>query len=111
MHADDLPVTEALSHALLTWQARQWAHLPVSRMASTGTDNALYRIGNGLVLRIPRLRHRGHAGPEMGCEFGIFDWREGEVATPQNIASVTERGGLCGGGPQNTRISSSALLA
>ncbi|ALV30589.1 aminoglycoside phosphotransferase family protein [Pannonibacter phragmitetus] len=117
MHADDLPVTDALIHALLTQQAPQWAHLPVSRVASAGTDNALYRIGEDLVLRIPRrrsavelvtkeldwlphlaplpltiprLRTRGHAGPEMGCEFGIFDWMEGEVATPQNIASVTE---------------------
>ncbi|MEH0069079.1 hypothetical protein V6L77_00195 [Pannonibacter sp. Pt2-lr] len=53
MHADDLPVTDALIHALLARQAPQWAQLPLSRVASTGTDNALYRIGEDLVLRIP----------------------------------------------------------
>lgn len=31
-----------------------WAHLPLTRIESAGTDNALYRLGPELAVRLPR---------------------------------------------------------
>jgi aminoglycoside phosphotransferase (APT) family kinase protein len=117
MHKDDLPVTDALIRELLAKHTPHWADQPLHRVNSSGTDNALYRIGNGLVLRVPRresaallvskeldclprldglplaipkLRYRGHVNLGMDCEFGIFDWMEGDIATPENIADVDD---------------------
>ena len=33
----------------------QWAHLPLIRVPSAGTDNAMYRLGADLVVRLPRM--------------------------------------------------------
>ena len=47
----------------LTWhgvywsQHPQWAGLPIERVSSAGTDNAIYRMGDDLALRLPRI-HR-----------------------------------------------------
>src|SRR2546430_12451941 len=34
-------------------QQPQWAHLPIRHVSSTGTDNAMYRLGNDMVVRLP----------------------------------------------------------
>ena len=36
-------------------QFPQWAGLPVTRVPSAGTDNAMYRLGHALVARLPRI--------------------------------------------------------
>jgi len=115
MHPDDLTLTDADIHALLTEHAPQWATLPLLHVDSSGTDNAMFRIGSELVLRVPRrrsavallskeldwlthldglplkiptLRYRGHVAPEIDREFGIFDWIHGDTATPEAIADA-----------------------
>jgi aminoglycoside phosphotransferase (APT) family kinase protein len=55
MHADEVPTDVPLVRRLLAAQFPEWAGLPVERVASTGTDNALYRLGDELVARLPRL--------------------------------------------------------
>ncbi len=40
---------------LLLAQFPQWADLPIRRVASSGTDNALYRLGDEMVVRLPRI--------------------------------------------------------
>ncbi|HEY0123939.1 MAG TPA: aminoglycoside phosphotransferase family protein [Rhizobium sp.] len=113
MQDDDIPIDEALIRHLLSEQAHQWADLPLRRIASSGTDNALFRLGDELVLRLPRresaaallkkeldwlphinglplevpiLRFRGYADLGLDCEFGIFDWMDGHIATSENIS-------------------------
>jgi aminoglycoside phosphotransferase (APT) family kinase protein len=54
MHQDDLPVSDVLIRDLLARHVPQWVDQTLQRVTSSGTDNALYRIGDGLVLRIPR---------------------------------------------------------
>src|SRR2546430_2837559 len=34
-------------------QQPQWAPLPIRHVSSTGTDNAMYRLGNDMVVRLP----------------------------------------------------------
>src|SRR3954453_15721667 len=53
MHANELHTDAALVRRLVVSQLAQWASLPIERLASSGTDNALYRLGDGLVVRLP----------------------------------------------------------
>jgi aminoglycoside phosphotransferase (APT) family kinase protein len=55
MHADELPVDAALVRSLLEEQFPEWAGLRVERVPSFGTDNALYRLGDQMVVRLPRI--------------------------------------------------------
>ena len=55
MHADEVLVDTDLVHALLTDQFPRWADLPLTPVASTGTDNAMVRLGDDLVARLPRV--------------------------------------------------------
>jgi aminoglycoside phosphotransferase (APT) family kinase protein len=55
MHEHELPTDAALVRRLLAAQFPQWAGLPVEPLASSGTVNALYRLGDDLVVRLPRL--------------------------------------------------------
>jgi aminoglycoside phosphotransferase (APT) family kinase protein len=53
MHADQIESDVGLVRSLLGAQFPQWADLSVEAVASTGTDNALYRLGRDLVARLP----------------------------------------------------------
>ncbi|MEV7601540.1 aminoglycoside phosphotransferase family protein [Kitasatospora sp. NPDC089797] len=55
MHADELDIDEALVRRMVAGQFPQWAGLPVERVDSAGTSNAMYRLGAELVVRIPRI--------------------------------------------------------
>lgn len=112
-HPDEIPTDEAFARRVLREQAPQWADLPLHRIASSGTDNAIYRLGDRLALRmprrpsavpllakeldwlshmaglplaVPRLRFRGRAALGIAFDFGILDWMDGQTATPQQIA-------------------------
>ena len=53
MHAGQLDVTTRLVEGLIREQFPDWQQLPVRPVASHGTVNALFRIGDGLVARFP----------------------------------------------------------
>lgn len=53
MHDDQIHSDEAVVRALLREQLPRWADLPVEPVASTGTDNALFRLGDAMVARLP----------------------------------------------------------
>jgi aminoglycoside phosphotransferase (APT) family kinase protein len=54
MHADEVEIDAALVRRLLAAQIPRWAHLPVERATSSGTDHAIYRLGDTLAVRLPR---------------------------------------------------------
>ncbi|MEB2843181.1 phosphotransferase [Rhizobiales bacterium RZME27] len=114
MHDDDIFLPETLVRQLIADHTPQWSHLACERLASSGTDNALYRLGDDLLLRLPRrresvaatakeldwlphmqglplavpdLRYRGKADVGQSIDFGIFDWLEGDLATPDKISN------------------------
>ena len=45
MHQDEVLVDDGTVRALLRDQCPSWAHLRLSRVADSGTDNAIYRLG------------------------------------------------------------------
>ncbi|KFI28384.1 phosphotransferase [Haematobacter massiliensis] len=115
MATDELPVDARSVARLLQAQAPEWADRPVVRLASTGTDNAIFRLGEDLLVRLPRqqsavallkkeldwlphlrglpldipaLRFRGKT--DGGLDFGIFDWMAGEIASAERLADPGE---------------------
>jgi aminoglycoside phosphotransferase (APT) family kinase protein len=55
MHADELEIDIPLVRRLLADQFPELAGLPLEPVASPGTDNAIYRLGSDLALRLPRI--------------------------------------------------------
>jgi aminoglycoside phosphotransferase (APT) family kinase protein len=55
MHDDEVDTDPDLVRRLLTAQHPQWADLPIERVRSAGTDNAMYRLGDELAVRLPRI--------------------------------------------------------
>ena len=53
MHDDQIPSDVEVLRELLREQRPEWAELPIEPVASTGTDNALFRIGDDKVARLP----------------------------------------------------------
>ena len=56
MHEDELDVDEALVRRLLAGQFPHWSGMTLRRVEPSGTDNAIFRLGDELSVRLPR-RH------------------------------------------------------
>jgi aminoglycoside phosphotransferase (APT) family kinase protein len=55
MHPGELPIDEPLVRTLLAEQFPQWSELPLALVEPWGTVNAIYRLGDDLSVRLPRL--------------------------------------------------------
>lgn len=55
MHEGEVDVDGDLVRRLLAGQFPQWAGMPVDAVESTGTVNAIYRLGAELCVRLPRV--------------------------------------------------------
>lgn len=55
MHAGEVDIDERLVERLLAAQFPHLADLPISAVQSTGTVNAIYRLGDQLCARLPRV--------------------------------------------------------
>jgi aminoglycoside phosphotransferase (APT) family kinase protein len=55
MHADEVNTDPSLVRRLLADQLPQWADLPIEPVESSGTDNAIYRLGQHMAARLPRV--------------------------------------------------------
>jgi aminoglycoside phosphotransferase (APT) family kinase protein len=54
MHPDEIEIDISLVRRLLAGQFPKWARLSLEPVVPLGTDNALYRLGDDLVVRLPR---------------------------------------------------------
>ena len=71
MHADEVDTDASLVRRLLAAQFPQWADLPIEPVPSAGTDNALYRLGDDMAVRLPRIalgRRAGGEGARVAAE-------------------------------------------
>jgi aminoglycoside phosphotransferase (APT) family kinase protein len=55
MHPGEVLTSDELVRHLLKTQFPVWADMPITRVPSAGTDNALYRLGDDMVVRLPRI--------------------------------------------------------
>lgn len=56
MHADEININTALVRQLLANQFKDWANLPLQVIHPEGTDNAMYKLGDDKVVRLPRTK-------------------------------------------------------
>jgi aminoglycoside phosphotransferase (APT) family kinase protein len=56
MHPDELEIDETLVRRLLLEQFPAWSDLRLDRVEPAGTDNAIFRLGDGLAVRLARRR-------------------------------------------------------
>lgn len=65
---DEVSTDVALVRRLVAVQFPDWASLPIEPVPSSGTDNALYRLGEDMVVRLPRI-HSAVDGEERAREW------------------------------------------
>lgn len=51
----DLGIDLALVRRLVATRFPQWSALPAEPVQSAGTDNAIYRLGDNMTVRLPRV--------------------------------------------------------
>jgi aminoglycoside phosphotransferase (APT) family kinase protein len=56
MHFDEIDIDLALVRRLIAAQFPQWTGLPLKPVNSAGTDNAIFRLGDDMAVRLPRIR-------------------------------------------------------
>lgn len=66
LHHDEYVVDVVQAQALVAAQFPAWAALPVVPVASQGTDNTIFRLGERLALRFPRV---AWAAPQVPIEY------------------------------------------
>jgi aminoglycoside phosphotransferase (APT) family kinase protein len=114
MHIDEVDTDVSLVGRLLAEQFPRWADLPIEPVRSAGTDNAIYRLGDDMAVRLPRIpaatgqvdkEHRwlpsfapllplaipaplakGTPGERYPWHWSVYRWLEGENATNERIA-------------------------
>ena len=110
MHEGEIEIDRALVRELISTQFPQWADLPISPVPSMGTDNALFRVGDSLQARLPRIDwaidniekeftwlpqiapfisvpittplHIGNPVEQYPYPWAIYDWLEGDNPKP-----------------------------
>jgi aminoglycoside phosphotransferase (APT) family kinase protein len=55
MHDDEVDVDDALVRRLVAAQLPHLAHLPLTRIEAWGTDHAIFRLGDELSVRLPKI--------------------------------------------------------
>jgi aminoglycoside phosphotransferase (APT) family kinase protein len=113
IHADQIETDERVVRKLLVQQFPQWANLPVAAVPTSGTENAVYRLGDEMAVRlpygpanddriekldlwlprvaphlplsIPETLARGAPTQECPSVWSIVRWIEGEEATLERL--------------------------
>jgi aminoglycoside phosphotransferase (APT) family kinase protein len=108
MHADEVDIDADVVRRLLAEQFPRWVGLPLERLDSSGTVNALYRLGDDMVIRLPRRVEwgfesvdrdwltrlasalpvevpeplaEGEPAEDYPCAWGVYRWLEGDHPT------------------------------
>ncbi|MDP9797128.1 aminoglycoside phosphotransferase (APT) family kinase protein [Catenuloplanes nepalensis] len=112
LHEDEIPVDESIIRSLLARERPEWADLPLKR-AGAGTDNTMFRLGDDLLVRVPRnahnagmLRkeqtwlprlapllpltvpepvHQGSPSDDFPLPWAIYRWIDGAEAAPDTV--------------------------
>ncbi len=113
MHADEVDVDVWLVERLVAAQRPEWAGLALEPVLPLGTDNASYRLGEELVVRLPRIPRAvsalekeiewlprlvpslplaaplpvavGEPGEGFPFPWAVYTWLDGEQATVERL--------------------------
>jgi aminoglycoside phosphotransferase (APT) family kinase protein len=120
MHPDELDTDAALVERLLTQQFPHWADLAIEPVLPMGTDNALYRLGDDMVVRLPRRPRdsivlekerrwlpklapllpldvpvplaKGAPGDSFPLAWSVYSWLRGENAVLARLTDLSRAG-------------------
>jgi aminoglycoside phosphotransferase (APT) family kinase protein len=120
MHEREVPVDEALARRLVGEQFPNWSELALTQVEPAGTDHAIFRLGDRLAARFPRIDWAagqpqkeftwlpriaphlsvavpeplalGEATDDYPFRWLVCTWLEGENATPDRLSSSDETG-------------------
>ena len=118
MHVDEVAIDAGLVSRLLAAQFPQWASREICFVEPAGTEHAIYRLGDEMMIRLPRtprvavqpaIDHYwlpklapllplrlpvpialGVPGEDYPWPWTICEWIEGEPATSERLASPTQ---------------------
>lgn len=118
-------IDEALAAGLLARQFPQWCHLALSSAPSAGTDNAIFRLGDRMAVRLPKIDWaadqpgREHTwlplfagrlplaiptpialgAPDLGYpwQWSVCGWLEGDTAIPKRLLDPDDAATALGG--------------
>jgi aminoglycoside phosphotransferase (APT) family kinase protein len=112
LHEGEVPIDEGVVRSLLAAQCPEWAGLSLSP-AGAGTDNTMYRLGEDLLVRLPRTADKARSvrkeqewlprlAPLLGCaipepvhagtpsmafplHWSVYRWIDGDEARPDTV--------------------------
>jgi len=117
MHVGEVDTDASLVRRLLAAQFPQWTDLAIKPVHSAGTDNALFRLGDDMAVRLPRIHWaagvdkehewlpklapflplaipvplaKGHPGEGYPWQWSVYRWLEGENATIEHIVDLSQ---------------------
>jgi aminoglycoside phosphotransferase (APT) family kinase protein len=118
MHADEVDIDVSLVARMVAAQFPQWADLPIEWVPSAGTDNAIYRLGDDMAVRLPRVPRaiapldkerrwlpklaphlplpvpiplaRGLPAEGYPWDWSVYRWLEGENAIIDRISDLSQ---------------------
>ncbi len=87
----DVLVDEALLRRLLSGQFPQWADRGLRRVESSGTDNAIFQLGDDLAVRLPRVEWAaGQPEKEHRWLSSLAPWLPLPVPVPLALGKAAE---------------------
>jgi aminoglycoside phosphotransferase (APT) family kinase protein len=114
LHAGEIDISAGLAARLIAEQFPQWAGLPIRPVTSAGTECVLYRLGDDLVIRLPRrpgerldalltqgvlarlapllpvpipaLMAEGQPAADYPASWGVLRWLEGDTPVEGHLA-------------------------
>jgi aminoglycoside phosphotransferase (APT) family kinase protein len=114
LHAGEIDISTGLAARLIAGQFPQWATLPIRPVTSAGTECVLYRLGDALVIRLPRrpgecldalltqgvlarlapllpvpipvLMAEGRPTADYPASWGVLRWLEGDTPVEGHLA-------------------------
>lgn len=118
MHAGEVDTDEELVRRLLVGQFPMWAELPIDRIGSSGTDHAIYRLGDKMAVRLPRIHWatgqadkdeqwlgklaphlplaipvplaKGEPAEGYPWQWSVVPWLEGEAWTADGVGDLSQ---------------------
>jgi aminoglycoside phosphotransferase (APT) family kinase protein len=118
MHGGEIDIDLALVGRLVASQFPAWAELPLEPVEPAGTDNAIFRLGDTMAVRLPRIHwaidqpakeHEwlpvlaphlsmaiptplalGEPADAYPSHWSVCTWLTGDIATPEHLGSPRE---------------------
>jgi aminoglycoside phosphotransferase (APT) family kinase protein len=115
LHAGEIDISSGLAARLIAEQFPQWAGLPIRPVTSAGTECVLYRLGDDMVIRLPRrpgeslaaileqgllprlapflpvpvqaLIAQGRPTAEYPASWGVLGWLDGDTPVEGHLAT------------------------